>query len=87
MMEQDKSVVACTAAMPDGTGVKKALDTYPDRTWDTGICESHAMDMMAGMAKTGLQALLRRLLHLPAAGLRPGLPGSLTPGTAGPAVP
>ncbi|MDG2424818.1 MAG: 1-deoxy-D-xylulose-5-phosphate synthase [Phycisphaerales bacterium] len=53
MMEQDKSVVACTAAMPDGTGVKKALDTYPDRVWDTGICESHAMDMMAGLAKTG----------------------------------
>ncbi|MEE2907322.1 MAG: 1-deoxy-D-xylulose-5-phosphate synthase [Planctomycetota bacterium] len=55
LMGRDDSVVACTAAMPDGTGVKKALDTYPDRTWDTGICESHAMDMMAGMAKTGLK--------------------------------
>ena len=55
MMENDESVVACTAAMPDGTGVKKALERFPDRTWDTGICESHAMDMMAGMAKTGLK--------------------------------
>ena len=55
LMSRDEKVVACTAAMPDGTGVKKALDTYPDRTWDTGICESHAMDMMAGMAKTGLR--------------------------------
>ncbi|MAT80501.1 MAG: 1-deoxy-D-xylulose-5-phosphate synthase [Phycisphaerae bacterium] len=53
IMDRDEQVVACTAAMPDGTGVKKALDTYPDRTWDTGICESHAMDMMAGLAKTG----------------------------------
>lgn len=55
LMENDESVVACTAAMPDGTGVKKALERFPDRTWDTGICESHAMDMMAGMAKTGLK--------------------------------
>ncbi|MBG84096.1 MAG: 1-deoxy-D-xylulose-5-phosphate synthase [Phycisphaerae bacterium] len=55
LMARDESVVACTAAMPDGTGVKKALETYPERTWDTGICESHAMDMMAGMAKTGLK--------------------------------
>lgn len=55
LMAEDESVVACTAAMPDGTGVKKALETFPERTWDTGICESHAMDMMAGMAKTGLK--------------------------------
>ena len=41
--------------MPDGTGIKKALDEFPDRTWDTGICESHAMDMMAGLAKTGMK--------------------------------
>jgi len=53
LMEHDERVVACTAAMPDGTGVAKALALYPDRTWDTGICESHAMDMMAGLAKTG----------------------------------
>ncbi len=55
IMAEDESVVACTAAMPDGTGVKNALERFPERTWDTGICESHAMDMMAGMAKTGLK--------------------------------
>lgn len=55
LMARDEKVVACTAAMPDGTGLTKAMRTYPDRTWDTGICESHAMDMMAGMAKTGLK--------------------------------
>ena len=53
LMDRDGSVVACTAAMPDGTGVTDAMEKYPDRVWDTGICESHALDMMAGLAKTG----------------------------------
>jgi len=55
MMNRDEQIVTCTAAMPDGTGVKQALDRFPDRAFDSGICESHAMDMMAGMAKTGLK--------------------------------
>ncbi len=55
LMERDPKVVACTAAMPDGTGVSKALARFPDRSWDTGICESHALDMMAGLAKTGFK--------------------------------
>ena len=53
LMERDESVVACTAAMPDGTGTTPAMEKFPDRVWDTGICESHALDMMAGLAKTG----------------------------------
>jgi 1-deoxy-D-xylulose-5-phosphate synthase len=53
LMERDPRVVACTAAMPDGTGIAKVQPRFPDRTWDTGICESHAADMMAGLAKTG----------------------------------
>ncbi|MFO0828535.1 MAG: 1-deoxy-D-xylulose-5-phosphate synthase [Phycisphaerales bacterium] len=52
-MERDEKIVACTAAMPDGTGIAKVLPKFPERTWDTGICESHALDMMAGLAKTG----------------------------------
>jgi 1-deoxy-D-xylulose-5-phosphate synthase len=55
LMEQDKKVVSATAAMPDGTGVVKVIEKFPERSFDTGICESHAMDMMAGMAKTGLK--------------------------------
>ncbi len=55
LMDRDDSVVACTAAMPDGTGIKQCIDRFPSRTWDTGICESHAMDMMAGLAKSGLK--------------------------------
>ncbi|GIW74274.1 MAG: 1-deoxy-D-xylulose-5-phosphate synthase 2 [Phycisphaerales bacterium] len=55
LMARDESVVACTAAMPDGTGLTAALERYPQRVWDTGICESHALDMMAGLAKTGFK--------------------------------
>jgi 1-deoxy-D-xylulose-5-phosphate synthase len=53
LMARDPKVVACTAAMPDGTGIAKVQPKFPDRVWDTGICESHAADMMCGLAKTG----------------------------------
>ncbi len=53
LMTVDPKIVACTAAMPDGTGISKVAPKFPDRVWDTGICESHALDMMAGLAKTG----------------------------------
>jgi 1-deoxy-D-xylulose-5-phosphate synthase len=53
LMRRDDKVVTCTAAMPDGTGLVKVLKEFPDRAWDVGICESHATDMMAGLAKTG----------------------------------
>ena len=53
LMERDDSIVACTAAMPDGTGIDRVMARFPERSWDTGICESHAMDMMAGLARTG----------------------------------
>ena len=52
-MDRDESIVACTAAMPGGTGTAKGREAHPERTFDTGICESHAMDMMAGLAKSG----------------------------------
>jgi len=55
VMQRDEKVVSCTAAMPDGTGLVKVMPRFPDRSWDTGICESHAMDMMAGLAKTGFK--------------------------------
>ena len=53
LMLRDGKVLAATAAMADGTGVSKALAKFPERSFDTGICESHALDMLAGMAKTG----------------------------------
>ncbi|MEO0475257.1 MAG: 1-deoxy-D-xylulose-5-phosphate synthase, partial [Planctomycetota bacterium] len=53
LMNADDKVVAVTAAMPDGTGLAKVAKALPERVIDTGICESHAMDMCAGMAKAG----------------------------------
>ncbi|MBC8202067.1 MAG: 1-deoxy-D-xylulose-5-phosphate synthase [Planctomycetes bacterium] len=53
LMEKDDKVVAATAAMPDGTGTTAAIEKFSNRAWDTGICESHTMDMLAGLAKTG----------------------------------
>ena len=58
LMAGDERVVTATAAMPDGTGVSEAMERFPDRAWDTGICESHALDMMAGLAKCGYKPFL-----------------------------
>jgi 1-deoxy-D-xylulose-5-phosphate synthase len=55
LMERDDKIFAVTAAMPDGTGIAKVIAQFPERSLDTGICESHAMDMCAGMAKVGLK--------------------------------
>ncbi len=55
LMKEDPQMVAITAAMPNGTGVDKIALAFPERTLDVGICESHAMDMAAGMAKAGLK--------------------------------
>lgn len=58
LMERDERTVAATAAMSDGTGITQPLERFPTRTFDAGICESHATDMLAGMAKTGLRPFL-----------------------------
>ena len=55
LMNEDDKIVAVTAAMPDGTGLVDVAKELPGRVIDTGICESHAMDMCAGMAKTGIK--------------------------------
>ncbi|MCX5662183.1 MAG: 1-deoxy-D-xylulose-5-phosphate synthase [Planctomycetota bacterium] len=55
IMKRDDKVFAITAAMPDGTGINKILPLFPERSLDTGICESHAMDMAAGLAKSGMK--------------------------------
>jgi 1-deoxy-D-xylulose-5-phosphate synthase len=55
LMQRDPRVVAVTAGMADGTGLAKVMPKFPERTFDVGIAESHAVDMCAGMAKGGLR--------------------------------
>ncbi len=55
MMDRDPDVVAITAAMPDGTGLSKVKSKYPDRVFDVGIAEQHAVTFAAGLAAGGLK--------------------------------
>jgi 1-deoxy-D-xylulose-5-phosphate synthase len=55
---RNKNVVAITAAMPDGTGLTLFRDTYPDRFFDVGIAEQHAVTFAAGLARTGLKPVV-----------------------------
>lgn len=50
----DKRVCAITAAMPGGTGLLKFKDMYPERLFDVGIAEEHAVSMAGGLAKQGM---------------------------------
>lgn len=51
---EDESVVAITAAMPDGTGLSGFAREYPDRFFDVGIAEQHGVTFAAGIAAQGL---------------------------------
>lgn len=53
--KQNKNIVAITAAMRDGTGLKDFSQTFPSRFFDVGIAEQHAVTLAAGMAKEGLK--------------------------------
>ena len=55
MAAQDPKVVAITAAMPDGTGLTKFSQIYPDRYFDTAIAEQHAVGFAAGLAACGVK--------------------------------
>ena len=54
LAKKDEKIVAVTAAMADGTGLKEFRKKYPKRFFDVGIAEQHAVCMAAGMAKEGL---------------------------------
>ncbi|WP_332712323.1 1-deoxy-D-xylulose-5-phosphate synthase [Pelagibacterium mangrovi] len=53
--ERDEAIVAITAAMPSGTGLDKFEKRFPERTFDVGIAEQHAVTFAAGMATEGLK--------------------------------
>jgi 1-deoxy-D-xylulose-5-phosphate synthase len=58
LMESDQRVVALTAAMADGTGLVKVRQKFPERVIDVGIAESGAVDIAAGLAKTGMRPVV-----------------------------
>ncbi|SFV26792.1 1-deoxy-D-xylulose-5-phosphate synthase [Devosia crocina] len=51
----DPRVVAVTAAMPSGTGLDKFAELFPDRIYDVGIAEQHAVTFAAGLASEGMR--------------------------------
>ncbi|MEG1847032.1 MAG: 1-deoxy-D-xylulose-5-phosphate synthase [Lachnospiraceae bacterium] len=56
--DRDDKVVAITAAMPDGTGLKRFHNMFPDRFFDVGIAEQHAVTFAAGLAAGGLKPIV-----------------------------
>lgn len=58
LADKDERIVAVTAAMCDGTGLTEFAKKYPERFFDVGIAEQHAVGMVAGMAKEGLKPVI-----------------------------
>ena len=56
--QRDEKVVAITAAMPDGTGLKRFKNAYPERFFDVGIAEEHAVTFAAGLAAGGMKPVV-----------------------------
>lgn len=56
--QREERIVAITAAMPDGTGLKRFHNMYPDRFFDVGIAEEHAVTFAAGLAAGGLKPVV-----------------------------
>ncbi len=58
LAEQDKRIVAITAAMPEGTGLSLFAARFPERFVDVGICEQHAVTFAAGLATQGYRPVV-----------------------------
>lgn len=58
LAKENPKIVAITAAMRDGTGLGSFADTFPQRFFDVGIAEQHALTLAAGMAKEGLRPVV-----------------------------
>lgn len=55
LAREDEKIVAITAAMPDGTGLSPFAKAYPERFFDVGIAEQHALTFAAGLAAEGFR--------------------------------
>ena len=58
LAEDNPKIVAITAAMPEGTGLDRFRDFFPDRFFDVGIAESHAICFAAGLARGGFKPVV-----------------------------
>lgn len=58
LAEDNKKIIAVTAAMPEGTGLTKFAESYPDRFFDVGIAEQHGVTFAAGMATEGFKPVV-----------------------------
>lgn len=58
LAETEPKLCAVTAAMPMGTGLMPFVQAYPERTFDVGIAEEHAVSMAAGLAKQGMKPVV-----------------------------
>jgi 1-deoxy-D-xylulose-5-phosphate synthase len=58
LAEEDDKVVAITAAMPDGTGLREFSQRFPDRFFDVGIAEQHAVNFSTGLALSGYKPVV-----------------------------
>ncbi|MCP4351269.1 MAG: 1-deoxy-D-xylulose-5-phosphate synthase [Desulfobacterales bacterium] len=58
LAEDNKKIIAVTAAMPEGTGLVKFSEIYPDRFFDVGIAEQHGVTFAAGMATEGFKPVV-----------------------------
>lgn len=56
--QSDKRILAITAAMPEGTGLNKFRDNFPERFFDVGIAEAHAVCFAAGLARQGFKPVV-----------------------------
>ena len=57
LSKEDPKIVAVTAAMPEGTGLDKFAKTFPERMFDVGIAEEHAVTFCGGMATQGMKPI------------------------------
>ena len=55
LAESNKNIMGVTPAMPSGSSLKYMMDAMPDRAFDVGICEQHAVTLSAGLATQGLK--------------------------------
>ncbi|MGM0423659.1 MAG: 1-deoxy-D-xylulose-5-phosphate synthase [Thermodesulfobacteriota bacterium] len=58
LASQEQRVLAISAAMPEGTGLARFKESYPERFFDVGICEQHAVTFAAGLASQGFKPVV-----------------------------